>query len=58
MITKARFMLLCHGRVGTASLLESLQEVDEVFVPSYWHTYGLLESGTLEGLLGNTTRLS
>lgn len=51
-------MLLCHGRVGTASLLEGLQEVDEVFVPSYWHTDALMIDGSLEQLLGNDTRLS
>ncbi|WP_447591931.1 hypothetical protein [Aquipseudomonas campi] len=58
MVMKARFMLLCHGRVGTASLLESLQEIDEVFVPSYWHTDPLMTSGNLESLLRNDTRLS
>lgn len=51
-------MLLCHGRVGTASLLEGLQEIDEVFVPSYWHTDPLLKDGSLEQLMRNDTRLS
>lgn len=55
---KARFMLLCHGRVGTASLLESLQEIDEVFVPSYWHSDPLMMTGSLAPLLRSDTRLS
>ena len=58
MNARARFMLLCHGRVGTASLLEGLQEVDEVFVPSYWHTDALMIDGCLDQLLSNDTRLS
>lgn len=55
---RARFLLLCHGRVGTASLLEGLQEIDEVFVPSYWHSDPLMLDGSLEPLLRNDTRLS
>lgn len=55
---RAKFMLLCHGRVGTASLLEGLQEVDEVFVPSYWHTDPLIVDGSLDQLLRSDTRLS
>ncbi|MDN6857486.1 hypothetical protein QO207_12895 [Pseudomonas sp. CAN2814] len=51
-------MLLCHGRVGTASLLESLQLVDNLFVPSFWHTDPLLADGSLESLPGKTSRLS
>ena len=58
MNARAKFMLLCHGRVGTASLLEGLQEIDEVFVPSYWHTDPLMLGGGLEQLLRNDTRLS
>lgn len=55
---RARFMLLCHGRVGTASLLESLQGIDEVFVPSYWHTDPLMATGRLEDLFDNSPRIS
>lgn len=51
-------MLLCHGRVGTASLLESLQQIDEIFVPSYWHSDGVIHTGNLSQLQRTDTRLS
>ena len=51
-------MLLCHGRVGTASLLEALQKIDEVFVPSYWHTDPFMQEGSLKQLSRNDSRLS
>lgn len=44
---KAKFLVLSHGRVATASLLEGFQYVSNLFVPSYWHSDGALLSGNL-----------
>jgi hypothetical protein len=58
MTIQAKFMLLCHGRVGTASLLEGCQRFEEIFVPSYWHTDEIIRRYDLSKLNSLNSRFS
>lgn len=55
---KAKFLLLSHGRVATASLLEGFQYVPRLFVPSYWHSDEALISGDLSKFFNYDGRYS
>lgn len=55
---KAKFLILSHGRVATASTLEAFQYFPNIFLPSYWHADSILQFGTLQHFFNYKERYS